>query len=385
MAEQPPEIPNWIKALPVAPEFRPTLEEFDDPISYILKIEKEASKYGICKIIPPVAQQAKKTVITNLTRSFAARNPTDKSPTFTTRCQQVGFCPRKPRPFQRPVWQSGETYTLQEFEAKAKVFEKNYLKRSGNGNGRKGKGFSPLEIETLFWRASVDKPFNVEYANDIPGSAFVPINIKKWRETGGEAGTVGETAWNMRGVSRAEGSLLRFMKEEISGVTSPMVYLAMLFSWFAWHVEDHDLHSLNYMHLGAGKTWYGVPRDAGIAFTEVVRVHGYGGEVNPLGKLNTLFFIYHMYVIAVKVLLCFAQCVCMVNETYVPGISFQIPYPIKSLCHIYGVYVQLFYSRVRMINKAIDNGAIKGFKVGEQQTLIVHLQLIDDMLFFVGA
>jgi hypothetical protein len=58
----------------------------------------------------------------------------------------------------------------------------------------------------------------------------------------------------------------------------------MMFSWFAWHVEDHDLHSLNYMHMGAGKTWYGVPREAAVAFEEVVRVHGYGGENNPLGE-----------------------------------------------------------------------------------------------------
>ncbi|CBI14884.3 unnamed protein product, partial [Vitis vinifera] len=86
----------------------------------------------------------------------------------------------------------------------------------------------------------------------------------------------------MRGISRAKGSLLRFMKEEIPGVTSPMVYVAMMFSWFAWHVEDHDLHSLNYLHMGAGKTWYGVPREAAVAFEEVVRVHGYGGEINPL-------------------------------------------------------------------------------------------------------
>jgi len=61
-----------------------------------------------------------------------------------------------------------------------------------------------------------------------------------------------------------------------------MLYVGMMFSWFAWHVEDHDLHSLNYMHYGAPKTWYAVPRDAALAFEEVVRVHGYGGEVNSL-------------------------------------------------------------------------------------------------------
>ncbi|XP_077250607.1 lysine-specific demethylase JMJ705-like [Tasmannia lanceolata] len=279
--EPPPEILPWLKSLPLAPEYHPTPTEFQDPISYILKIEKEASKFGICKIVPPLPSSPKKTAISNLNRSLSTRNPNPnpkKPPTFTTRQQQIGFCPRKNRPAQKPVWQSGETYTVQQFDSKAKHFEKTQLKKFGK------KTLSTLEIETLFWKANADKPFNVEYANDMAGSAFAGICGKKY----GEAETVGETAWNMRGVSRANGSLLRFMKEEIPGVTSPMLYIAMMFSWFAWHVEDHDLHSLNYLHLGAVKTWYGVPRDAAVAFEEVVRVHGYGGEVNPLVTFATL-------------------------------------------------------------------------------------------------
>ncbi|RDY11756.1 Lysine-specific demethylase REF6, partial [Mucuna pruriens] len=260
----------WLKSLPVAPEYRPSAAEFQDPIGYIFKIEKEASKYGICKIIPPFPPSPKKTAIANLNRSLA-----DTGSTFTTRQQQIGFCPRRPRPVKRPVWQSGDHYTFQEFESKAKSFEKTYLKRHAKKGS--GTGLGPLETETLFWKATLDKPFSVEYANDMPGSAFSP----KCRHAG-DPSSLADTPWNMRAVSRANGSLLRFMKEEIPGVTSPMVYVAMLFSWFAWHVEDHDLHSLNYLHMGAGKTWYGVPRDAAVAFEEVVRVHGYGGEINPL-------------------------------------------------------------------------------------------------------
>lgn len=287
-AEPTQEVFSWLKTLPLAPEYHPTLAEFQDPISYIFKIEKEASKYGICKIVPPVPPSPKKTAMANLNKSLAARagcseasNP-KSPPTFTTRQQQIGFCPRKPRPVQRPVWQSGEYYTFQQFEAKAKNFEKSYLKKCT----KKG-GLSALEMETLYWKATVDKPFSVEYANDMPGSAFVPVSAKKIREAG-DGVNLGETAWNMRGVSRSKGSLLRFMKEEIPGVTSPMVYIAMMFSWFAWHVEDHDLHSLNYLHMGAGKTWYGAPRDAAVAFEEVVRVHGYAGELNPLGEFRTV-------------------------------------------------------------------------------------------------
>ncbi|XP_010503470.1 PREDICTED: lysine-specific demethylase REF6-like [Camelina sativa] len=297
VSEQSQDVFPWLKSLPVAPEFRPTLAEFQDPIAYIFKIEEEASKYGICKILPPVPPPSKKTSISNLNRSLAARAASrvrdggksscdyDGGPTFATRQQQIGFCPRKQRPVQRPVWQSGEHYSFGEFEAKARSFEKNYLKKCG-----KKSQLSPLEIETLYWRASVDKPFSVEYANDMPGSAFIPLSLAaaRRREYGGDGGTVGETAWNMRAMARAEGSLLKFMNEEIPGVTSPMVYIAMMFSWFAWHVEDHDLHSLNYLHMGAGKTWYGVPKDAAVAFEEVVRVHGYGGELNPLVTSYTL-------------------------------------------------------------------------------------------------
>lgn len=276
----------WLKSMPVAPEYRPTAAEFEDPIGYIFKIEKEASKYGICKIIPPFPPSPKKTVIANLNRSLP-------NSTFTTRQQQIGFCPRKPRPVQRPVWQSGGHYTFQEFEAKAKAFEKSYLKKHSKKSGGSGVA-NALETETLFWKATVDKPFSVEYANDMPGSAF----SQKYRKAG-EGASVAHSAWNMRVVSRANGSLLRFMKEEIPGVTSPMVYVAMLFSWFAWHVEDHDLHSLNYHHMGAAKTWYGVPRDAAVAFEEVVRVHGYGGEINPLGQnlVNLLVICFLPYIV----------------------------------------------------------------------------------------
>jgi histone demethylase JARID1 len=36
-----------------APTYRPTEAQFRDPMEYIKSISSEASKYGICKIIPP--------------------------------------------------------------------------------------------------------------------------------------------------------------------------------------------------------------------------------------------------------------------------------------------------------------------------------------------
>ena len=40
-------------AVPEAPVFRPTAQEFADPLSYISSIQATAAAAGIAKIIPP--------------------------------------------------------------------------------------------------------------------------------------------------------------------------------------------------------------------------------------------------------------------------------------------------------------------------------------------
>ncbi|KAJ1257354.1 hypothetical protein BS78_K085600 [Paspalum vaginatum] len=287
------ETPEWLRNLPVAPEFRPTAAEFADPIAYILKIEAEASRYGICKIVPPLAAPPREATLERLKASFAANadagGGATPAPTFPTRLQQVGFSTKNRRPASRRVWESGERYTLEAFRAKARDIE---LPR----HAVPPKQATQLQLEALFWGACAARPFNVEYGNDMPGSGFAApeeLELELDLESGGgnaalAARDVGETEWNMRLAPRARGSVLRAMGRDVAGVTTPMLYVAMLYSWFAWHVEDHELHSLNYLHFGKPKTWYGVPRDAMLAFEDAVRVHGYADDLNAIMAFQTL-------------------------------------------------------------------------------------------------
>jgi hypothetical protein len=67
------------------------------------------------------------------------------------------------------------------------------------------------------------------------------------------------TSWNVANLDSAMTRLLP-QGQRIPGVNTPYLYWGMWRATFAWHVEDMDLFSINYIHFGAPKFWYAVPQ-----------------------------------------------------------------------------------------------------------------------------
>ncbi|XP_012872766.1 PREDICTED: lysine-specific demethylase 5B [Dipodomys ordii] len=68
-----------------------------------------------------------------------------------------------------------------------------------------------------------------------------------------------DSGWNLNNMPVMEQSVLAHITADICGMKLPWLYVGMCFSSFCWHIEDHWSYSINYLHWGEPKTWYGVP------------------------------------------------------------------------------------------------------------------------------
>lgn len=60
--------------------------------------------------------------------------------------------------------------------------------------------------------------------------------------------------WNLNKLP----NLLDVLGTKVPGVNTAYLYLGMWKATFAWHLEDVDLYSINFLHFGAPKQWYSI-------------------------------------------------------------------------------------------------------------------------------
>ncbi|GAA5878392.1 hypothetical protein JCM16303_002757 [Sporobolomyces ruberrimus] len=169
----------------------------------------------------------------------------------------------------------GDTHSLYSFRRRADAFKRHWLEKNPlpvNDKGKEREQYSSdpeadvwaeqiaIEdhFEREFWRL-VESPFEtveIEYGADVnsskDGAGFPNLEVHP-------LDPYSRDGWNLNNLPILSGSLLRYIKSDISGMTIPWIYVGMVFSTFAWHKEDHYTYSINYHHLGDTKTWYGIP------------------------------------------------------------------------------------------------------------------------------
>ena len=79
------------------------------------------------------------------------------------------------------------------------------------------------------------------------------------------------TTWNVAHLPSTLSRLLPSSDQGLPGVNTPYLYFGMWRATFAWHVEDMDLFSINYIHFGAPKFWYAIPQGRAAAMEQTMR------------------------------------------------------------------------------------------------------------------
>ncbi|KAI4203884.1 MAG: hypothetical protein LQ350_001506 [Teloschistes chrysophthalmus] len=105
------------------------------------------------------------------------------------------------------------------------------------------------ELETAYWKSLTFN--NPMYGADMPGSLFDDSTAE----------------WN---VAKLE-NLLDVLGQSVPGVNTAYLYLGMWKASFAWHLEDVDLYSINYIHFGAPKQWYSISQEDARRFEAAMR------------------------------------------------------------------------------------------------------------------
>lgn len=215
-------VSNASRGAPRIQVFRPTYEEFKDFTKYVEYMEsKGAHKAGLAKVIPPPEWIPRKSGydLDNLDLTIPAPI-----------CQVV----------------TGKQGLYQQINIQKKSMTvKEYSKLANSDRYNTPRHFDYEDLERKYWKnITYVAPI---YGADVSGSLTDP-DVKEWNIN--HLGTILDYVNKDYGIS-------------IDGVNTAYLYFGMWKTTFAWHTEDMDLYSINYLHFGAPKTWYAIPPEHG--------------------------------------------------------------------------------------------------------------------------
>ncbi|KAG9160849.1 hypothetical protein Leryth_008674 [Lithospermum erythrorhizon] len=298
-----------------APVFYPTEEEFEDTLKFIETIRPKAETYGICRIVPPPSwkppcplkdkkvwenskfttriqeidklqnrESMKKMLRINRNKKKKKKKRRRSMKNHTEQANNNGdpmITSETEKDDSEFGFDTGPDFTLDGFQRYADDFKAQYFGKNEYISDSKillqeQRDPSVEKIEGEFWRIVENPTEEVEvlYGNDLETGVF-GSGFPKHPDKVGSIYDMRyvKSGWNLNNFPRLPGSVLSYESSDISGVVVPWLYVGMCFSSFCWHVEDHHLYSLNCLHFGAPKMWYGVPGSAAQKLEVAMRKH----------------------------------------------------------------------------------------------------------------
>ncbi|XP_054948146.1 lysine-specific demethylase 4C isoform X4 [Pan paniscus] len=200
--------------------FRPSMAEFREFNKYLAYMEsKGAHRAGLAKVIPP--------------KEWKPRQCYDDIDNLLI-----------PAPIQQMVTGQSGLFTQYNIQKKAMTV-KEFRQLANSGKYCTPRYLDYEDLERKYWK-------NLTFVAPIYGA---DINGSIYDE--------GVDEWNIARLN----TVLDVVEEEcgisIEGVNTPYLYFGMWKTTFAWHTEDMDLYSINYLHFGEPKSWYAIPPEHG--------------------------------------------------------------------------------------------------------------------------
>lgn len=210
-----------VSSIPKIMVFRPTLEEMKDFSKYLEFMESKGAHHGgLAKIIPPPEWVPRKAGYDNL--NFTIKSPIE---------QIVNVC-------------RDGVYTQYNIQRRSMNFRE-FKRLAMSAKYRTPDFFDYDDLERKYWKNIAYNP--PIYGADVPGS----LTDKDCKE------------FNINNLNTILDMINDSYGIKIMGVNTAYLYFGMWKSSFAWHTEDMDLYSINYLHFGAPKSWYCVPPEYG--------------------------------------------------------------------------------------------------------------------------
>ena len=240
------------------PVFKPTWDQFRDFNSFVTQIDAVGAVNGIVKIIPPSEwleqvrvdprqlvdikiRSAIEQVFHGSRGVYTQMNVTKSKKYSVLDWKQLCDAPQHRLPTgraqKRPHDEEGTKDVVgnedDELEQLAAVITSQKDKFPSSYNYPDFYS----DVERAYWKNITFMP--ALYGADLKGTLFDSA----------------QEHWNINRLN----NMLDLIDRRLPGVNSPYLYFGMWKSTFAWHLEDMDLYSINYIHFGAPKQWYVIP------------------------------------------------------------------------------------------------------------------------------